>query len=43
MSEIRARSVAKALTWRVLATLTTFAIVLTVSGEYGYSSERGRN
>ena len=33
MSEMRARSVAKAFTWRALASLTTFAIVLAVIGE----------
>ncbi len=33
MSESRARSVAKAFTWRALASLTTFAIVLAVIGE----------
>jgi adenylylsulfate kinase len=33
VSETRRRSVAKAASWRVLATLTTIAIVLLVTGE----------
>jgi adenylylsulfate kinase len=33
MSETRARSVVKSLTWRFTATLTTIALVLLLSGE----------
>ncbi|SVD00467.1 uncharacterized protein METZ01_LOCUS353321 [marine metagenome] len=35
MSDTRSRSLVKALTWRLLASLTTVVIVLLLSGELG--------